>query len=214
MASSPSSRDPEAGAGGSSTLLFPEPGTGANRLEVPGTAHLGHRFTLAVRVKALGRDRMRLFSTHRGSGVPSLGELIFDFSPGTGVLRLVVNGQEISAQAGSLAAGMYHHLAATYDRGRVHLYVDGRIAGSGRVLSGSARLGRDDRVVEMFGPPGAPTLAGVHLADNSASGSRPGWDFRRSRMGEREFESSPAHGLGGRCAGGEESFGRTRRFGI
>ncbi len=187
-------RDPEAGAGGSSTLLFPEPGTGANRLEVPGTAHLGHRFTLAVRVKALGRDRMRLFSTHRGSGVPSLGELIFDFSPGTGVLRLVVNGQEISAQAGSLAAGMYHHLAATYDRGRVHLYVDGRIAGSGRVLSGSARLGRDDRVVEMFGPPGAPTLAGVHLADNLHLGADRGGIFVGHGW---ESESSNRHQLTG-----------------
>ena len=170
-------RDPEAGAGGSSTLLFPEPGKGTNRLEVPGTAHLGHHFTLAARVKTQSRDRMRLFSTQRGSGAAALGELIFDFSPGTGVLRLVVNGQEISASAAPLAAGMYHHLAATYDRGRVHLYLDGRIAGSGQVLSGSARLGRDDTVVEMFGPPDATPLAGVHMADNLHLGADRGGTF-------------------------------------
>ena len=170
-------QDPEAAAGGSSTLLFPEPGTGANRLEVPGTAHLGHRFTLAARVKTRLRDRMRLFSTHRGSGSAALGELIFDFSPGTGELRLIVNGQEISSRAVSLAGGMYHHLAATYDRGRVQLYLDGRIAGSGRVRSGSARLGRDDTVVDMFGPADAPPLAGVHLAENLHLGADRGGTF-------------------------------------
>ncbi len=170
-------QDPEAGAGGSSTLLFPEPGLGANRLEVPGTTHLGHHFTLAARVKAQKPDRMRLFSTHRGSGAPSLGELIFDFSPGTGFLRLMVNGQEISSQAVSLAVGMYHHLAATYDRGRVRLYLDGRNVGSGQVLSGAARLGRDDRVFEIFGPPDAPPLAGVHLADNLHLGADRGGTF-------------------------------------
>jgi hypothetical protein len=170
-------QDPDAGAGGSSTLLFPERGTGANRLEVPDTVHLGHQFTLAVRVKTQSRDRMRLFSTHRGSGSASLGELIFDFSPGTGFLRLMVNGQEISSQAVSLAVGMYHHLAATYDRGRVRLYLDGRNVGSGQVLSGAARLGRDDRVFEIFGPPDAPPLAGVHLADNLHLGADRGGTF-------------------------------------
>ena len=170
-------QDPEAGAGGSSTLLFPATGPGANRLEVPGTAHLGHEFTLAARVKTQKRDRMRLFSTQRGSGAAALGELIFDFSPGNGVLRLIVNGQEISSRAVSLAGGMYHHLAATYDRGRVRLYLDGRTAGSGRVLSGSARLGRDDTVVEMFGPPDARLLAGVHLAENLHLGADRGGTF-------------------------------------
>ena len=170
-------QDPDAGAGGSSTLLFPEPGTGANRLEVPGTAHLGHQFTLAARVKTQSRDRMRLFSTHRGSGSPALGELIFDFSPGAGVLRLVVNGQEISSQADSLAVGMYHHLAATYDRGRVRLYLDGRTVGSGQALSGAARFGRNDTIVEIFGPPDAPPLAGVHLSDNLHLGADRGGTF-------------------------------------
>ena len=120
---------------------------------------------------------MRLFSTHRGSGSASLGELIFDFSPGTGSLRLIVNGQEISSQADSLATGMYHHLAATYDRGRVRLYLDGRTVGSGQVRSGSARLGRDDTIVELFGPPDAPPLAGVHLADNLHLGADRGGTF-------------------------------------
>ena len=170
-------RDSGAGAGGSSTLLFPDAGPGANRLEVPGTAHLGHHFTLAARVKTQGRDRMRLFSTHRGSGSPALGELIFEFGPGSGILRLIVNGQEVSATADVFGAGMYHHLAATYDRGRVRLYLDGRIAASGQVLSGSARLGRDDTVVEMFGPPDAEPLAGVHLADNLHLGADRGGTF-------------------------------------
>ena len=187
-------RDPEAGAGGSSTLLFPEPGPGANRLEVPGTLHLGHHFTLAARVKTQSRDRMRLFSTHRGSGSPALGELIFDFSPGTGVLRLIVNGQEVSAQAVQFAGGMYHHLAATYDRGRVHLYLDGRVVGSGRVLSGSARLGRDDTVVEMFGPSDATPLVGVHLADNLHLGADRGGTFVGHGW---ESESSNRHQLRG-----------------
>ena len=188
-------QDPEAGAGGSAALLFPEPGAGTNRLEVPDTAHLGHEFTLAARVKAQSRDRMRLFSTHRGSGSPSLGELIFDFSPGTGVLRLVVNGQEVSARAASLAGGMYHHLAATYDRGRVRLYLDGRVAGSGQVLSGSARLGRDDTVVEMFGPPDAPPLAGVQLAENLHLGADRGGTFVGHGW---QSESSNRHQFTGR----------------
>ncbi len=159
-------RDPDADPGESSALRFPEQGAGPSRFEVPETAHLGHHFTLASRVKTRSPDRMRLFSTHRGSGPAAVGELIFDFEPATGALRLVVNGQEIASPAASFAGGTYHHLAATYDRGRVVLYLDGRVVASGRIRSGAARLFRDDSVVEYFGPPETPPLAGVHLADN------------------------------------------------
>ncbi len=159
-------RDPDADPGESSALRFPEQGAGSSRFEVPGTSHLGHHFTLASRVKTRSPDRMRLFSTHRGSGPAAVGELIFDFEPATGALRLVVNGQEIASPAASFADGTYHHLAATYDRGRVVLYLDGRVVASGRIRSGAARLFRDDSVVEYFGPPETPPLAGVHLADN------------------------------------------------
>ena len=210
-------QDPDADSEEASALLFPEPGADPTRLEIPGTAHLGHHFTLASRVKTRSPNRMRLFSTHRGSGPPAVGELIFDFAPGTGVLRLVVNGQEIASPAVSFAGGTTHHLAATYDRGRVVLYLDGRVVASGRIRSGAARLFRDGSVVEYFGPPETPPLAGVHLVENLHLGAD--WSGPFYGTGPR-IEGSNLHPLtgwvddvlvAGRVLSGAEIQGLSRR---
>ena len=178
------SQDPET-SGGTFALFFPEQVADLNYLEVEDTSHLGHRFTLSARVRPSSRKRMRLFSTQRGIGRLATGELIFDFDPTDGVLRFSVNGQVISSGPAHFRQGQYHHLAASYDRGKVILYLDGQAVGSGRILPGSARLHHDGSVQKLFGSPGTDSIAGVHLATNLRLGADQGGTFFSYRLKAR-----------------------------
>lgn len=125
-----------------------------NGLELDDTFRLGNRFTLAAQVNSREKPVLqRLFSSydpyperspeiqipHDRQGWIGTRELILDFNPAgsreTGCLRLVVHGQSVTA-SGSFTAGEYHHLAATYDDGRVTLYLDGKQIGTGAVPGG------------------------------------------------------------------------------
>ena len=172
--------DPKNAAEGSAALAFGEVGGTFNALEILNTSHLGRQFTLAAMVKSPKKTLMRVFSTYRGTGDPVTGELILDFNPTTGVLRLIVTGQKLQSLPRFVRDGRYHHLAATYDGGTVKLYVDGDDVGGGQVRPGAAHLTPDGSVIEHFGPPGAPSTAGIHLATNLRMGA----DHRRAKTSQ------------------------------
>ncbi|MBW3597739.1 MAG: hypothetical protein KY475_10745 [Planctomycetes bacterium] len=124
-------------------------------LEIDGTFRLGEQFTLAAFVKPQANGKMRLLSSwepfavrvneppYERDGEVGMKELLFDIDSGGnspfGCMRLVVHGKEIQAQ-GKFHVGEYHHLAATYDKGLVKLYLDGRQAGAGAVPGGPVSL--------------------------------------------------------------------------
>ena len=120
---------------------------------------------------------MRLFSSHRGVGEPSTGELIFDINPNSGILRLIVNGQKVQSKPQFYRDGQYHHFAVTYNHGSVNLYLDGQQVGQGQVRSGSAHLLWDRTIVEYFWPIDKQSSAGIHLATNLRIGNDQGGRF-------------------------------------
>ena len=169
--------DPENAVQGTSALAFQEAGGTPNTFEIEGTSHLGERFTLAAWVKSPNRKLTRLFSTYRGSGEPAAGELVFDFNPVGGVLRLIVNGQRVQSRPQSWLYDRYHHFAVTYSRGDVKLYLDGNQVGEGQVRPGNVRLMSDGSVVEYLAAAGTESSVGVHLAEDLRIGEDQGGRF-------------------------------------
>ena len=103
-----------------------------NRVEIGGTSNLGRHFTLGAMVKSKDNKHARLFSAYNGNFAVSSAELIFDFDPrGRMVngLRLVCKGMPIESDTIKFDDGKYHHLAVTYDDGRVTFYLDGKAVG-------------------------------------------------------------------------------------
>jgi len=155
----------EDAANGSGALLISTQTRGA--LEILDVRSLGEQFTLALKLKTSARQRpMRLFSSHRGTGQPTSGELIFDIDPRVASLRFRVNGQTVTSQPFAVRGGQYHHLAASYDRGHVTLYVDGRNFGEGDLLAGTAHLHYDRSVRTYLGSGDSQPQVGVLLGSN------------------------------------------------
>jgi hypothetical protein len=103
-----------------------------NRVEVGGTSNLGTHFTLGAMVKSRDNKYARLFSAYNGNFPVSSAELIFDFDPRGKIvngLRLVCKGMTIESDVVKFDDGKYHHLAVTYDDGRVTFYLDGKAVG-------------------------------------------------------------------------------------
>ena len=145
--------------------------------DVPGTRQLGQNFTLAMRARTEARHTARLFSTYRGVGDPATGELLFDFNPGTGVIRFIVNGQKTQSRPRYLGGGGFHHYAVTYTGGDVVLYLDGLAVGEGRIRPGSAHIFSDGTVVDHFGPASGRSVAGIHLSTDLRIGEDQGGRF-------------------------------------
>lgn len=162
----------QAGEGGNPALVLKKAGDAA---DLPGTAELGREFTLAARVRTVATSWARIFSAHRGTGEPASGELIFDFNPRSGVLRLVVNGQRVQSRPRYLGDKQNHHYAVTYADGEVVLYVDGARVGEGRIRQGSAHLFSDRSIIEHLGA-GRP-ITGITLAGELRVGEDPGGRF-------------------------------------
>lgn len=162
----------QAGAGGNRALVLKKAGDAA---DLSGTADLGRAFTLAARVRTSGTSWARIVSAHRGTGEPATGELIFDFNPRSGVVRLVVNGQRVQSRPRYLGDKQSHHYAATYADGEVVLYVDGARVGEGRIRQGSAHLFSDRSIIEHLGA-GRP-ITGITLAGDLRVGEDPGTRF-------------------------------------
>lgn len=103
-----------------------------NRVEITGTDNLGKHFTLAAMVKHSGGKLARLFSAYNGNFPIATSELIFDFEPrGKAIsgLRLICKGITVESDEVAFNDGQYHHLAVTYDDGRVTFYLDGKTVG-------------------------------------------------------------------------------------
>lgn len=103
-----------------------------NRVEIIGTEKLGRHFTLAAMVKHTSGKPARLFSSYNGNFPVATSELIFDFDPQGRVisgLRLVCKGIAVESDHVTFNDRKYHHLAVTYDDGRVTFYLDGKQIG-------------------------------------------------------------------------------------
>lgn len=125
---------------GSGSLSF----EAATLLSLEGTQNLGPQVTLAATVRGVPTGLRRLFSTYNGSTTEP-NELFFDFSSGGVIskdngysIRFKYNGKLVGAKfddvgdwSNSADADAVHHLAATWDDGRVTLYFDGKRVGSG-----------------------------------------------------------------------------------
>ncbi len=146
-------------------------------VDVTGTAALGKAFTLAARVKTAQPQLARILSTHRGTGEPVTGELLFDVNPRTGVLRFFVNGQKVQSRPRYCADRQYHHYAVTYANGEVRLFLDGILVGNGRIRQGSAHLFNSQSVVEHFGPDDARSDVGILLVNDLRIGEDQGGRF-------------------------------------
>ena len=148
------STDPAFAAFGDHSAAFGYGTSTPNMLTVPATSNLGVNFTLAAMVNSATGEYARIFSTPSvvwGTSVAS--GLALDFDPSGVVvpgLRLTCKGMQISSSSLSLAPGQYHHVAVTYNDGRVYLYLDGTSVGNGYVsrgdpvlLPGDLRVGAD-----------------------------------------------------------------------
>lgn len=141
----------------------------SNRIELMHTSHPGASFTLAATVKLTGNKLTRLFSNYRGSGEPVTGELIFDVDPsGHEIpgLRFMVNGQAVLSKPLKFDDGGFHQFVVTYDMGKVNLYMDGIVVGSGNLESGSAQLRSNKKVHRYFEEPHSLPEVGIHLGGN------------------------------------------------
>lgn len=143
--------------------------SGTVALPIPGTQNLGKQVTLAVHVRDVPAGHRRLFSSYNGaSSKPQ--ELIFDVDPDGSIagnpgtephgIRFFYDGHQVGAPSKALRnwskqAGdtKPHHIAATYDDGKVVIYFDGKQVGQGRAGKGPliSRLG-DLRFNEDYPP--------------------------------------------------------------
>jgi hypothetical protein len=109
---------------------------------LPGTRDLGKEATFAAQVRGVPKGHRRLFSAYDGGGVAvTQGEMWFDFdSSGEGVgIRFCANGTMISVPSeklGDWSDGPARHLAATWEDGRMCIYVDGVLAAEGGEAGG------------------------------------------------------------------------------
>ncbi|UCD30004.1 MAG: LamG domain-containing protein, partial [Planctomycetota bacterium] len=114
-----------------------------NAMEIKKTSNLGRHFTLAVMAKSENDKHARLFSSYDDIGPIKTSELVFDYDPSGKViagLRLICQGIAMESKPLSFADGRYHHLAVTYDQGRITFYLDGENVGNGLVPGGTPIL--------------------------------------------------------------------------
>ncbi len=148
------STDPAFAAFGNHSAAFGYDTSASNTLTVPGTSNPGGNFTLAAMVNSATGGYARVFSSPGAMwGTTVASPLALDFDPsGTVIprLRLTCKGIEILSTSASMGSGPYHHVAVTYNNGRVFLYLDGASVGNGYVsrgdpvlLPGDLRVGGD-----------------------------------------------------------------------
>jgi len=149
---------------GKRSLRFDKPAF----IPLPGTKDLGKQATFAVQVRGVPAGHRRLFSAYDGG--PSTGkEFYFDIDSDGNLgdsgmaIRFAYDGTMTHALAKAVgdwstktAAGKAHHIAATWDDGKVKLYFDGKEVASG----GEAGLGAlEFRLGDVrFGEDYPPTL--------------------------------------------------------
>jgi hypothetical protein len=133
-------REPANAAKGEKSLILGSPWHPLHRLRLEGTTQLGTSFTLALFARNSEQKPARLFSAYRGNFPVNVSELVFDCDPrGKTIpgLRLICKGIPIESDEARFDDDKYHHLAVTYDDGRVFFYLDGRQVGDGYLPGGA-----------------------------------------------------------------------------
>lgn len=127
-------------------------------LTIGGTRNLGRQATLAVTVRGVPAGFRRLFSTYNG-GSTEPNELYFDMNSGGVIsekdgysIRYNYNGVLVGAKyedvgdwSSEADANAVHHLAATWEDGRITIYFDGRnVASGGKPGAGDLKFDAGD----------------------------------------------------------------------
>ena len=121
-------------------------------LTLAGTQNLGPQVTLAVSVRGVPSGRRRLFSTYGGGEIKE-NDMIFDIDSAgrdsirfyCGKLKVNVPLEKIGTWSSESNDDSTHHLAATWDDGKVTVYFDGRkVASGGKGGIGDLKFSRGD----------------------------------------------------------------------
>lgn len=137
-----------------------EPIRGAGSLEFrkdavlifAGTQNLGPQVTLAAAVRGVPPGRRRLFSTYGGGAIEE-NEMIFDIDTDgpesirfhCGNVRVSVPVETVGTWSRDSGDEAAHHLAVTWNDGRVAVYFDGRkVASGGEAGLGDLKFARGD----------------------------------------------------------------------
>ena len=108
-------------------------------LEIEGLRNLGTSFTLAVMARSKDNRHARLFSSYDDLGPVKSTELVFDCDPAgkrLPGLRLICKGMESNSKPIQFDDNKYHHLAVTYDNGKIAFYLDGAEVGTALLPGG------------------------------------------------------------------------------
>ena len=159
-------KTPDKDISGPAAAGFTGNGSTHGAIEIRGSRRLGTHFELSARVRAAKNQRMRLFSSYRGTGGPAVGELIFDFDPKMDELRFIYNGQSIVSRKQPIHTDRYHSMKVTYDSGEVRWLLDGSVVGKGRVRPGAAHLSHDRAILRHFADPAEVADVGVLLGND------------------------------------------------
>jgi hypothetical protein len=119
---------------GEASLAITEPVV----LEIPGTANLGPKATLALRVRGMKPGHRRFFSAYNG-GSAAPRELYFDVLGQDRTIRFCYDDKMISTAENTGAVlydGDSHHVAAVWNDGQVTLYLDGKEVAAGKAGTG------------------------------------------------------------------------------
>lgn len=162
---SPQQRDGVAIADAAATTTPVGPGVALDgtldRLESQPFSQADAPFTVSTMVRA---DTLASDATILAQGDPSAGglfdvALIAGGSPSARV-RLNVDGTVVTVAGGSIATGTWHHIAASWDRSTLTLYVDGIAVGS-TPTGGPLAIASPTPVVIGGDAAGSATLDGV-----------------------------------------------------
>ena len=172
--------------------LTPDVKNDFGRIEVLNTNNLGTSFTMAASVKNLGGGHSRIFSNHRGVGEFVTGEVVLDVDP-RGIafpgIRFIANGQAVFSDKINIQDEEWHHLAVTYNGGKVIIYLDGNVVGRGFIEAGSAPLQADNGIRWYLENSDEPSKVGIHLGNNVFVGADRNGKFVASRRIKPSSES-------------------------
>jgi len=113
---------------GTASCQFPMNPSTRTTFDIPNSQNLGSQLTLAVQLQELGHDWTRVFSAYDGGSAPP-DELWWGYEPGVRTAIGIQGTRFDRVPPADTDDGQYHHLAMTYDHGKVRIYFDGKQLG-------------------------------------------------------------------------------------